>query len=98
MEQAPSRPKHGKTRTQMRAHRPRSYELQDYLFMHLVEENYTISNGMIEVNEKLSNMTVHVRTISGKTISIKCDKRQSIPEPRMKLRRGQRSRKPFSIS
>ena len=47
--------------------------------MHLVADNYTISNeGANEVNEKLSHVTVYVRTISGKTISIKCDRRRSI--------------------
>ena len=35
-------------------------------------------NEVTEVNEKLfCCMTVYVRTISGKTISIECDKRQS---------------------
>ena len=33
---------------------------------------------MNDVHEKLSCMTVYVRTISGKTISIRCDMRQSI--------------------
>ena len=47
--------------------------------MHLVEENYTISNeGMNEVKESFSYMTVYGRTISRKTISIKCDKRHCI--------------------
>ena len=75
--QAQSKPKHGKTRTQTQAHQPKSYELQDHFFKNLVEDNYTISNeGMNEVNEKLFYMTVYVRTISGKTISVTCDKRQ----------------------
>ena len=34
--------------------------------------------GTNGVNEKLYNMTVHVRTISGKTTSIRCSRRQSI--------------------
>ena len=33
---------------------------------------------MNDVSEKLSYMTVYVRTISGKTISMRCDRRQSI--------------------
>ena len=37
--QAQSKPKHRKTRTQTQAHQPKSYELQDYLFKHNVEES-----------------------------------------------------------
>ena len=40
-----------------------------------------------DVNEKLSYMTVYVRTISGKTISIRCDKRQSITRSRDEIER-----------
>ena len=75
-------------RAQTQAYQPKSYELQDYLFMHFVEENYTICNdGMNEVNEKLFYMTVYVRTISGKTISIKCDKRQGITRVKDEIER-----------
>ena len=49
------------------------------VFNYFVEENCVVYNeGMNDVNEKLSHMTVYVRTISGKTISIRCDWRQSI--------------------
>ena len=40
------------------------------------------------VNEKLSNMTVHVRTISGKTIRIKRDRRQIITRIKEENERG----------
>ena len=33
---------------------------------------------MNEANEKLFYMTVYVRTLSGKTLSIKCDKKQGL--------------------
>ena len=77
--QAQFRPNHRKTRTQTLAHQPNRYDFQDYLFKLTVEENGTISSeGMNKEHEKFFYVTVHVRTISGKTISIKCDKRQSI--------------------
>ena len=76
---ARSKPKHEETRTQTQAHQPKSYELYDYLFKNIIEENCVICNeGMNDVNEKLSYMTVYMRTISGKTISFRCDRRQSI--------------------
>ena len=44
-------------------------------------------------------MTVYVRTINGKTISIKCDKRDKVlSQSKMKSKGRQRSRKPFSTS
>ena len=71
--------KHKETRTQTQANKPKNNELQDYLFKYIVEENCVIYNeGMNDVNEKLSYMTVYVQTISGKTISFRCDRRQSI--------------------
>ena len=72
--QAQSKPKHRKTKTQTQDHQPKNYELQDYLFKHSVEENYTISNA--GMNVKLFYTTVYVRVISGKTMSTKCDKRE----------------------
>ena len=65
--QTQSKPKHEEARTQTQAH----------LFKYIVDENCVIHNeGMNDVNEKLTYMTVYVRTISGKTISIRCDRRQ----------------------
>ena len=76
--QAHSEPKHRKTATQTRGHPPKIYELQDFFFMHFVEAMYMISTeGMNEVEEKLFFVIMYVGTISRKTISIKCDKRQS---------------------
>ena len=49
------------------------------VFKYIVEENCVVYNeGMNDVDEKLSYMTVYVRTISGRTISVRCDWRQSI--------------------
>ena len=77
--QTRSKPKLSETRTETQAHQSKGYELQDHLFKCIVEEYCVIYNeGMKHVSEKLSYMTVYVRTISGKTISMRCDRRQSI--------------------
>ena len=48
-------------RTQTQARQSNSNELQDNLVMHLVADNYTISNeGANEVNEKLWKENQHV--------------------------------------
>ena len=92
---ARSKPKHEESRTQTQAHQPKSYELYDYLFKYVIEENCVICNeGMNDVNEKLSYMTVYMRTISGKKISFRCDRRQGITGiSRAKWRERQRSQK-----
>ena len=77
--QTQSKPKREETRTQTQAHHPKSYELHDYLFKYIdVQNNMMYNDGVNDVDEKLSYITVHVRTISGKTISIRCDRRQSM--------------------
>ena len=55
------------------------------------------NEGMNVVNEKLSHITVYVRTISGQTISIRCDRRQNIARI-TKSRERKRSQKPLSTS
>ena len=54
-------------------------EFQDYLLKTtIVEIGTTFIEGMDKDPVNYFCMTVYVRTNSGKTISIKCDKRQSI--------------------
>ena len=53
------------------------YEFQEYIFTLAAEENRKIfDEGMIKDRVENLNMSVYVRTISGKTFSIKCDRRQ----------------------
>ena len=86
--QTQSKPKHKETKTQSQTHQPKGYELQDYLFKYIVEESCVIYNeSMNDVNEKHSYMTVYVTTISGKTISISCDRRQSISRIKHEIER-----------
>ena len=55
------------------------YEFQEYIFMLVTEENDKIfGGGMDEGRDVNSNMTVYVRIITSKTISIKCDRRHTI--------------------
>ena len=52
-------------------------EFLEYIFTLNIEENGKISNeGMNKNRTQYTNMTVYVRTINGKTISIKCDRQQ----------------------
>ena len=61
--QAQSKPKRKKTKTKPQAHQSKNFELHDYFFKHIVEENYTISSeGVNEVNEKLFYMTVYAES------------------------------------
>ena len=54
-------------------------EFQDCIFMQATQENDEIFGGGMNKDRDVNfYMTVHVRTISGKTTSIKCDKRQII--------------------
>ena len=46
----------------------KEYEFQDYIF--------ELQEGMIENRVEKPDMTENVKTISGKTISVKCDRRQ----------------------
>ena len=96
--QTQSKPKHEEIRTQTQAHQPKSYDLHDYLFKYIVEENCVIYNeGMNDVDEKLPYLTVYVRTISGKTISkdeigrktLKCciQTRHNVPLVQVKMNR-----------
>ena len=61
----------------------KNYECDDYTFEfendHIfVFANEVSENTTIDLDNALegNNMTVHVKTINGKTISIKCDKKQ----------------------
>ena len=47
----------------------------DYIFVFAKEVNDEIASENDDVPEE-NDMTVHVKTINGKTISIKCDKEQ----------------------
>ena len=52
-------------------------EVLEYIFTLDIEENCKISNvGMNKNLTKYPNMTLYVRTINGKTISIQCDRQQ----------------------
>ena len=52
-------------------------EFLEYIFTLNIEENCKISNeGMNKNRTEYPNMTAYVRTINGKTISIKCDRQQ----------------------
>ena len=54
-------------------------EFQVYIFMLATEENDKIfGGGMAKDRDVNSYMTIYVRIISGKTLSIKCDRRQTI--------------------
>ena len=54
------------------------YEFQEYIFTIATEENCKIfGGGRIKDRVENPNMTEHVRTKSGKTISIDCDRRQN---------------------
>ena len=86
--QAQRKPKHATVENQTTAHQStkeycgyelhESQQLQEYIFMPTNEENRKIfDEGMIKDRVENLNMSVYVRTISGKTISIKCDRRQN---------------------
>ena len=52
-------------------------EFLEYIFTLNIEENCKISNeGMNKNRTEYTSMTVYVRTINGKTISIKCERQQ----------------------
>ena len=52
------------------------YEFQEDIFTIAIEENCKIfAGGMIKDLVENPNVTVYARTNSGKTISIKCDRR-----------------------
>ena len=51
----------------------KEYECDDYIFAFATE---TSGKTTIELEDELEEMTVFVRTINGKTISIKCDRKQ----------------------
>ena len=56
----------------------KEYEFQDYIFALVTEENYKIlEEGKIKNRVEKPDMTVCVKTIRGKTISVKCDRRQN---------------------
>ena len=52
-------------------------EFDDYIFALTTERNEKINIELEHEDELEENsMTVHVKTISGKTVSVKCDKKQ----------------------
>ena len=56
----------------------KEYEFQDYILALATEENCKVlAEGMIKDRVKKPDMSVYVRTISGKTISVTCDRRQN---------------------
>ena len=76
-------PKRRKEKNQTQAYQPKRhegcYEFHEYLFKLAVEESGTIFNeGMNNEREKYFYMTVYVRTINGKTTSIRCNRSQNI--------------------
>ena len=55
------------------------YEFDDCIFAFTIEMNgKIIAEVELEVKREESSMTVYVKTINGKTISIKCDKKQEV--------------------
>ena len=61
--------------TQAAHHSNKNYECDDYIFVFSTEVN---EKTTIELDDVLEGnyMTVYVKTINGKTISIKCDRKQ----------------------
>ena len=89
--QTQNKPTHQESITQTQAHQPIICELLDYFFKNIVEENCVIfDEGMNGVNVKLCYMTEYVRTLSGKTISIRCDRRQRITRIKDEIERNTR--------
>ena len=64
-----------------------NYEFDDYIFALTTETSEKINTELEHEDELEENsMTVYVKTISGKTISIKCDKKQESDTVSKKLK------------